>query len=337
MSPTLRYVGNYSKNGTGDDHGDTDLPIAFVWMALFASLLACMISLTNIYMHLRNYTKPVIQKSLVRILWIVPFYSIFSILILADTKNEVIYESIRDVWEAFVIHEFLNVVLAYCGGENACLQVISKHPGSIAHLWPMNYCFPRMPLTSRFMRLCKQFTLQFVLIKPVMAAVNIGMDRTGNIKNSSYQTAQFIIYNFSYTLALYGLVLFYMATHDHPALKSRHPLIKFASIKLVVFATYYQGLAVQLTPGFDRHYLQMINSFIICWEMVGFAAMHICAFGWFEYRIGNKIENEGGEGEGAGGTAASGSTPSSTISLGRGSSITCRRTPRPPPRRGGAT
>jgi hypothetical protein len=48
-----------------------------------------------------------------------------------------------------------------------------------------------------------------------------------------------IIYNVTYTLALYALVLFYMGTHE--LLAPFNPLLKFAVVKAVVFLTFWQA------------------------------------------------------------------------------------------------
>lgn len=48
-----------------------------------------------------------------------------------------------------------------------------------------------------------------------------------------------IVYNISISLALYGLVLFYTATRD--MLSSYNPVLKFFSIKSIVFLSFWQG------------------------------------------------------------------------------------------------
>ncbi len=53
-----------------------------------------------------------------------------------------------------------------------------------------------------------------------------------------------IIYNVTYTLALYALLLFYMGTHE--LLAPFNPLLKFAVVKAVVFLTFWQVHSISL-------------------------------------------------------------------------------------------
>ncbi len=53
--------------------------------------------------------------------------------------------------------------------------------------------------------------------------------------------------NGSFSVALYGLVLFYDLTKDE--LAGRRPLAKFLSIKLIVFFTFYQSVMVCSAPS----------------------------------------------------------------------------------------
>ena len=48
-----------------------------------------------------------------------------------------------------------------------------------------------------------------------------------------------MVYNMTYSIALYALVLFYLGTHD--LLAPYNPLLKFALVKSVVFLTFWQA------------------------------------------------------------------------------------------------
>ncbi len=53
-----------------------------------------------------------------------------------------------------------------------------------------------------------------------------------------------LINNFSISLALYALFLFYFATKS--MLKPYNPVIKFLTIKSVIFLTFWQGVLLAL-------------------------------------------------------------------------------------------
>lgn len=56
-----------------------------------------------------------------------------------------------------------------------------------------------------------------------------------------------IVYNLTYTVALYGLLLFYLGTHE--LLAPFKPLLKFALVKAVIFLSYWQGLFISIATG----------------------------------------------------------------------------------------
>lgn len=252
-------------------------------IALTCTLVVLVIAGYNIFKHLVHFSEPKLQKNIVRILFMVPFYSVFSLLALIIPTAEPYLDPVRDCYEAFVVYCFLNLMLSYCGGENACVSCIMQEPGSITHVWPVGCCFPEIALNSRFLRRCKQLTLQFVIMKPIMAILSLLFLILGMSEDKGWVVTQLVVYNISYTLALYALVLFYKATRSHPGLKGQRPILKFMSVKLVVFATYYQGLLVDLLP-MPSDSLLSLNNFILCCEMVLFAILQYWAFSWKEFR-----------------------------------------------------
>ena len=243
------HVGNSSKTGVKDESLDM-----FGWLdtfigstesrviALGCTVCAVLVSLYNIHGHLRWYTEPHLQRCILRILLLVPCYAVFSFLVIIFIEESVWFDAMRDMWDAVVVYSFLGLMMEYCGGENACLSVIMNSPGSINHVFPLNWCLPPLPLDAFFLRVCKQLAIQFVVVKPLMAVSNLIAMLGGYEENPLYRQIRSVVYNTSYTLALYVLVLFYKATHAHPGLAKRKPISKFLAVKMVVFATYYQSL-----------------------------------------------------------------------------------------------
>jgi hypothetical protein len=90
---------------------------------------------------------PGIQIYVIRILIICPVYALSSALALGLAPNGAYAETARDVYEAFVIYSFLNLILEYCGGETDCIYQIENEP---AITLPCPFCFmKKMPRDAR--------------------------------------------------------------------------------------------------------------------------------------------------------------------------------------------
>lgn len=71
------------------------------------------------------------------------------------------------------------LLLAYVGGPGA---VVIKAEGTIVHpSWShFTCCLPAMTVDGFFLRRCKQGTVQFVLLKPLMAALTLILYAAGD-------------------------------------------------------------------------------------------------------------------------------------------------------------
>ncbi|XP_053550979.1 transmembrane protein 184A isoform X2 [Bombina bombina] len=257
----------------------------FVWSAL---LLTC----HQIYLHLRNYTVPNEQRYIIRILFIVPIYSFdswLSLLLIGNDQYYVYFDSVRDCYEAFVIYSFLSLCFEYLGGESAIMTEIRGKPIRSSCFYG-TCCLQGISYSIGFLRFCKQATLQFCIVKPIMAVVTIILQAFGKYRDGDFnvQTGYLyitIIYNFSVSLALYALFLFYFATKE--LLRPFEPVLKFLTIKAVIFLSFWQGMLLAILERYGViPEAQNINNsmvgagtvaagyqnFIICIEML-FAAI----------------------------------------------------------------
>ncbi|KAJ7973181.1 Transmembrane protein [Quillaja saponaria] len=218
------------------------VPIYFIIVAFFCTAGAIVLAVVHIYRHLLNYTEPTYQRIIVRIIFMVPVYALMSFLSLVLPESAIYFNSIREVYEAWVIYNFLTLCLAWVGGPGAV--VLSLSGRVLKPSWYlMTCCFPPLPLDGRFIRRCKQGCLQFVILKPILVAVTLILYAKGKYKDGNFSPRQSylyltIIYTISYTMALYALALFYVACKD--LLQPFNPVPKFIIIKSVVFLTYWQ-------------------------------------------------------------------------------------------------
>ncbi|CAG8847991.1 6485_t:CDS:2, partial [Racocetra persica] len=79
------------------------------------AFVATIISFYLIIRHLQFYHKPNHQRYIVRILFMIPIYSIISWLSYRYFRYSTYYETIRDCYEAFVIAAFFTLLVQYVG------------------------------------------------------------------------------------------------------------------------------------------------------------------------------------------------------------------------------
>lgn len=268
-------------------------PIYYILVALPCTAGAIALALLHIYRHLLNYTEPTYQRYIVRIIFMVPVYALMSFLSLVLNESSIYFNSIREIYEAWVIYNFLSLCLAWVGGPGAVVLSLS---GRVLkpNCCLMTCCFPPIPLDGRFIRRCKQGCLQFVILKPILVTVTFVLYWNGKYHDGNFSADQSylyltIIYTLSYSMALYALALFYFACRD--LLQPFNPVPKFIIIKSVVFLTYWQGVLVFLAAksGFikDAEEAAEFQNFIICVEMLIAAVGHLYAFPYKEYAGAN--------------------------------------------------
>ncbi|KAK9393058.1 putative transmembrane protein [Crotalus adamanteus] len=216
----------------------------FVWTALI-------LTFHQIFLHLKNYTIPNEQRYIIRILFIVPIYAFdswLSLLLIGSHQYYVYFDSVRDCYEAFVIYSFLSLCFEYLGGESTIMAEIRGKPIVSSCLYG-TCCLQGMSYSIGFLRFCKQATLQFCIIKPVMAILTIVLQAFGKYHDGDFNIHSgylyiTIIYNFSVSLALYALFLFYFATME--LLRPFEPVLKFLTIKAVIFLSFWQGMLLAI-------------------------------------------------------------------------------------------
>jgi Organic solute transporter Ostalpha len=168
----------------------------------------------------------------------------------------------------------------------------------INHLWPLNHCLPLIDISDPHTFLAiKRGILQYAWLKPVLALSTFIMKATnvyqeGYIGITSGYLWSGIIYNISVTLSLYSLGIFWVCMSED--LKPFRPVPKFLCVKLIIFASYWQGFFLSILvfagaiPDDVPHYTSdniaaAIQDALICCEMPIFAVAHWYAFSWHDY------------------------------------------------------
>jgi len=252
---------------------------------------ACSVSFWIIYKHLKNYKHPSIQRCAIRIVLMIPIFAVDSYLSLVFRNQSFYFNVARDCYEAYVLYMFFRLMVELADGEEPLIQKLEGLP-EIKYLVP--FCMFHIKPGRIFLHRCKQFILQYVLVKLALTIVTFATQLTGYYEegvfspNGAYLYVT-ITYNISISLSLYFLILFYEATKD--ILKPFKPLYKFICIKAIVFFTFWQSLVISMMVSFNfiisgvddysvGDVAVALQSFLICIEMFPLAIAHMHTFGY---------------------------------------------------------
>jgi len=291
-SPTGKHLASDERFGL-DFHNFNIFDYAWVATAVCV-VLSTILTVKLVYMHLCAFHKPNQQKHIVRILIMVPIYSIDSWLSFRFYWLSVYFDLIRDCYEAIVIYEFYRLLVEYAGGYERMKNAFEKRaPFKLVVPLCCWEVYPRRGM----LRWLSRLTLQYVLIRPFMAFIATCMQVAGRYCNGEltlfnsgypYITAIGLV---SVTVAMYALVLFYVVARDE--LKPYNVVPKFLSIKFIIMMSFWQSVVVaglveinvihDTTRWTQDSISTGVQNALICFEMLIVAIWHLSAFNYQEF------------------------------------------------------
>ncbi|KAF1811620.1 DUF300-domain-containing protein [Eremomyces bilateralis CBS 781.70] len=281
-----------AKGGTGGRFSRLVLILAGV-----SALSATLVTVVSVWLQAKNYRKPLLQRYVVRILLMVPIYSAASWVSLISLRVAFWIDPFRDVYEAFTIYTFLQLLINFMGGERSLIITMYGRP-PVSHVWPLNHVLPKVDISDPYTFLAiKRGILQYTWMKPILALAAIIMKATGTYQEgyigvSSGYFWSGLVYNLSITVSLYALAMFWVCMSED--LTPFRPMPKFLCVKGIIFASYWQGFFLSVlvwlgalpdnVPGYTPDNLAAsIQDTLICFEMPAFALAHWYAFSWHDY------------------------------------------------------
>eukprot|EP00878_Enallax_costatus_P003177 GHUV01003377.1.p2 GENE.GHUV01003377.1~~GHUV01003377.1.p2 ORF type:complete len:431 (+),score=84.39 GHUV01003377.1:242-1534(+) len=257
-------------------------------------ILTIPIAVYEVAMHTEYYTRPRLQRHVIRILWMVPIYSLDAWFALRFKDARAYLDPIREIYEAYVIYNFYAYLMNYLEDE---LGLVDEHLGKkaqVQHIWPCNYILKPWKMGQEFIWETKKGVTSYVIVRPLCTLLALITSQAGCYTEGSWKPNNSYPYlamatNLSQMWALYCLVMFYHAFKDE--LQPIRPLSKFLCIKAVVFLTFWQGLtlnilvavgAIQVNEQFTTYtaadVAEGLQDFLICIEMFLAAMAHAYAF-----------------------------------------------------------
>jgi len=216
---------------------------------------------------------------------------------------------IRDIYEAVLIYAFFNLLSSYLAYDSDLKQIdyeriydMLSNKGVKKHMFPMNFVWKDLLLISKirgqwFFEGCRLYILQYLAIKPLVTFILLIMYLTGSAGGFFSGLLQAIVF-VSVSYSVYYLVLFYQILKDELAYAK--PLLKFLSVKGVLFFTFWQDMVIH---GFRGQLLLLFDNpdekdfelliagagcILICFEMVLLSVLTTIAFSYKDFTDSQK-------------------------------------------------
>uniref|UniRef100_A0A8C5LUB9 Transmembrane protein 184C n=1 Tax=Leptobrachium leishanense TaxID=445787 RepID=A0A8C5LUB9_9ANUR len=268
------------------------------FIALIFLVMTIPISLWGILQHLVHYTQPELQKPIIRILWMVPIYSLDSWIALKYPDIAIYVDTCRECYEAYVIYNFMIFLLNYLTNRCPNLALVLEAKDQQRHLPPL-CCCPPWPMGDVLLFRCKLGVLQYTVVRPVTTIIALicqltGVYGEGDFSLTNAWTYLVIINNASQLFAMYCLVLFYKVLKEE--LNPIQPVGKFLCVKMVVFVSFWQAVFIALLVKIGiisehktwdwknvKDVATGLQDFVICVEMFLAAIAHHYSFSYKPY------------------------------------------------------
>ncbi|KAK3722110.1 hypothetical protein LTR37_002542 [Vermiconidia calcicola] len=277
--------------------------------ATFALIATC-IGLFLILAHATHYLKPYEQRHIIRILLLIPVYSVVSFLSYLYYQHAIYFDILEGCYEAFAISSFFTLLCHYIAPN------LHDQKDYFRTLTPVNWFWgvfglqlvsggqskgpfrkPRSGLT--WFNIIWIGVFQYCLIRVLFTVVAV-IAQLNDVYCEESLSPTFahvwvqVFEAISVTIAMFCLIQFYIQLKAD--LAEHRPFLKVLCIKLVIFFSFWQSIVISfassdegpLQPTKTLAYADIkvgIPSVLLCIEMSIFAIMHIFAFPWKPYSI----------------------------------------------------
>ncbi|XP_010639696.1 transmembrane protein 184C isoform X2 [Fukomys damarensis] len=201
---------------------------------------AVVISLRRILQHAMHYTQPELQQAIIRILWMVPIYSVNSWLALIKPSAAIYLNTFRDGYEAYIIYNFMIFLNNYLTSQYRDVTAVLESKEQQKHIPPL-CCFPPWEMGKVLLFGCKLGVLQYIPVRIVTTVVavickslHVYHEGTFNLKDSCIYLV--IISSSSQGVAMYCLTLFYVTFKKE--FKPVNAIGKLLSMKLFILVSF---------------------------------------------------------------------------------------------------
>ena len=210
------------------------------YTSIVAAVAATLMTLLQVFEHLQKNPSRRARKYMIRVVLMVPIYSIESWLSLRFYEHRELFGVLRELYEAYVVYSFFLFLEVFLEGSEHICDLYDMKEKPQPHMIPFCCLSPWKSGQVFFFR-AKYGTLQYVYLRTTTSLISLVLISLGKYDEGSFDYTGPYVYivllnNFSQIWAIYCLALFYMAFKND--LAPMKPIPKFMSIKLIVFFTF---------------------------------------------------------------------------------------------------
>ncbi|NXY48299.1 T184C protein, partial [Ceuthmochares aereus] len=264
-------------------------------------LMTIPISLWGILQHLVHYTQPELQKPIIRILWMVPIYSLDSWIALKYPEIAIYVDTCRECYEAYVIYNFMVFLSNYLTNRYPNLVLIIEAKDQQRHLPPL-CCCPSWAMGEVLLFRCKLGVLQYTVVRPFTTIIAlicelVGVYDEGNFSFNNAWTYLVILNNMSQLVSIPSTSFCsFKSSPCLPDLPARFFGTAVTTVIIIIHNFYRQAVLIALLVKVgvisEKHTWEWqsveavatgLQDFIICVEMFLAAIAHHYSFSYKPY------------------------------------------------------
>jgi hypothetical protein len=151
--------------------------------------LAIVISLFSVALHYRYNIDQRLKSSIILLHFMVPVYALCSWLGLVWNHYSMYFNAFRGIYEAICIYSFFNFLIAYLGGEEHVVHLISEKEQRY-HAAPFSWCMEHWPMGHQYFYKSKVGCMQYVVIMFLLSIIQFicHMIPSGQSETSGHTT-----------------------------------------------------------------------------------------------------------------------------------------------------
>lgn len=147
------------------------IPTLWLVLAGLCAWAATALSAYEALQHVLNFTRPYLQRHVVRMLGMVPMYALCSWWSIRFPSLALYLAAIREGYEAFVIYSFMKYLTNFLQRDMDLDSIIDSKP-PVRHVFP--FCqLPPMPGGRAFLFTCRQYIHQYIVIRPLTTVLTL--------------------------------------------------------------------------------------------------------------------------------------------------------------------